>query len=216
MEDIRGSTENPAGEESEEAPPAVAPSGEAEAPEDNTPIYTKAQAKEMVQGARIKLGWTAKDLEERETALKAGEQTLKEWQDVKDTAEREAVKDDPEKLDVVKERQKNRADAAENRRVKAENEAANKAASDSNLAILCFTIGTKHKVSHEDLKEAAIKYNLTTEELIEDLAKRMAKGEATPPPGKRPDRGKTRGATGGPSDLSPEEKLKKGFAELGK
>jgi len=177
------------------------------------PTLTQAQAKKMVSDALSDAGRTTKEQDARKVEQDAREQGLTEWQKERDAAEREAVKDDPEKLDVVKERQKNRADAAENRRVKAENEAANKAASDSNLAILCFTIGTKHKVSHEDLKEAAIKYNLTTEELIEDLAKRMAKGEATPPPGKKPDSGKTKGGTGGPSDLSPDEKIRKGLEE---
>lgn len=193
-----------------ESPPGPAQKEKPGTPEEK-PTLTQSQADEMVQNARIKMGWDAKTLETRKGELDAQAESLKGWQDAKDAAEREAVKDDPEKLDVVVERQKLAAREATLKASEATHAADIKAANDGKLEIACFTIGTEHGVKPEDLKEAAIKYNLTSKELVEDLAKRMASGEAPPKtPGKRPDSGRTLGGGEDWRDLTPDQKLREG------
>jgi len=146
-------------------------------PEDE-PTLTQAQADEIADkkvGDALRVaGRDAKALEKQRTALEA-------WQKQKDEAELERYKDDPDKLDVIKERQ---ALAKE----RAEHEAEIKAANDAKLEIACFRLGGQYGVKPEDLKEAAVEFGLKSGEQIESLAKRMAKGEpsgetppATPP-----------------------------------
>lgn len=215
MEHNKDNPENTGGEKGEKAPSALAQRGELGTPKED-PTLTEAQAEEMVQAARIKGGWDAKALEKRETALKAGEQSLKTWQDTKDAAEREAVKDDPEKLDVVVERQKLATREATLKTSEATHAADIKAANDGKLEMACFKIAGEHEgLKAEDLKEAAVRYKLTSVEDIEDLAKRMGKGEPVDDKGKklpvkRPDSGRTMGGGEDWRDLTPDQKLREG------
>lgn len=214
MEDIRGDTGNPEEEKGKQAPPEAAPGGKTEAPKEE-PTLTKTQAEEMVQNARIKLGWTAKALEERETALTAGEAAQEVWRKEQRDAELAAAGDDPEAVARVNRKwDLDNREAAISKREK-ESEANITAANEANLEIVCFTIAGKHGVKPEDLKEAAVEFGLKTEEQIESLAKRMPKVGAEPPkePPKKPDSGKTMGGT---PELTGRQKMVKGFEQEGK
>lgn len=212
MEDIRGNTGNPEEEEGKQAPPEAAPGGKTEVPKEE-PTLTKTQAEGMVQKARIKGGWDAKALSNREAAVKAGEVAQEAWRKEQRDAELAAAGEDEEAVARVKRKWDLDDREAALKTSEATHAAEIKAANDAKLEITCFTIAGEHGVKPEDLKEAAIEFGLKTEEQIESLAKRMAKGEPPKEPPKRPDSSRT---MGGAPELTGRQKMVKGFEQEGK
>ncbi len=147
----------------------------------NTVSFTEETQKKAIEDALSGAGRTSAAFDSRKTALDARDQTLKDAevkevqrQKDRDTKEREAVKDDPDKLSIVEQRQQLRDREAEVNRQKAENEAtttrnqtAIDAANATRLEADISTIGTKHKVDPKWLKELGI----TDLKVLEEVAK---------------------------------------------
>lgn len=174
--------------------------------------YSKTQVEEAIQKDRIQRGRDAKSFEARETAIKASEDAAKIVQEEKDAAELLAVQSDPDKLaaynsaKAARERKKvldNRETAISLR--EAEAEVTTQANAETELEIGIFEIAKAEDLDPVKLKATMAQLNLTTVEQAKVLAGKLSGKEPL-----EPDNAMTAGVRQDWSELSPDEKIRRG------
>jgi len=183
--------------------------GEQGTSEQTPETFTKAQVDKIKSDALAEVGRTAKALEEREDKIA-------QWKKEQEAAQEEAARDDPVALKQLRQKQKLDAQEADFNKLKADHEkwwgerqAEVEEVKTTKFEIAVFNIAQKNGVDASTLKDAAVEFNLTTEEQIESLAKRLAKGEPTK--SMKLDSGKTTGGGKDLSSLSGRELIEKGL-----
>ena len=183
--------------------------GEQGTSEQTPETFTKAQVDKIKSDALAEVGRTAKALEEREDKIA-------QWKKEQEAAQEEAARDDPVALKQLRQKQKLDAQEANFNKLKADHEkwwgerqAEVEEVKTTKFEIAVFNIAQKNGVDASTLKDAAVEFNLTTEEQIESLAKRLAKGEPTK--SMKLDSGKTTGGGKDLSSLSGRELIEKGL-----
>lgn len=186
------------------AEPGTTPGGEPE-------TFTKEQAQKQVSDALAAAGRDAKsletrgkDLDAREVNLKAEQERITQWQKERDAEQLEAARDNPQLLDQVQQKRQLRddrtklnQDRAEFERDKAEHKGVIDAASATQREITIWDIAQKNGVDAANLKDKCDKFNLQSNEQMEEMAKTMSGTKPAEP--LKPDSGET---TGGGKDLS--------------
>jgi len=190
--------------------------GEQGTSEQTPETFTKAQVDKIKSDALAEVGRTAKALEEREKAIKSQTDEIAQWKKEQEAAQEEAARDDPVALKQLRQKQKLDAQEADFNKLKADHEkwwgerqAEVEEVKTTKFEIAVFNIAQKNGADASTLKDAAVEFNLTTEEQIESLAKRLAKGEPTK--SMKLDSGKTTGGGKDLSSLSGRELIEKGL-----
>jgi len=168
---------------------------------DKAKTYTEEEFQNRVSDSLAKAGRDDKSLSEREAAINAREETIKQGEDriadferQQDAAELAEAKSDPDKMRAYQDKQteKQRAKSLETReaelkkrereqdRKEAENAETVRAAQQHQMEMSLWEIAAKYDVNPQTLKEGVADFNLTTVEQAEKLAKRLSTGERPP------------------------------------
>ncbi len=184
--------------------------GTSETPTPKT--FTEEQVKKQVDDALAKAGRDVKILEDKQKALKQSEDELKqrefklaEWQRTRDEEELESVQDDPDKLNVIQERQRIREDKrkiAEERKAieaeKAQHAEDIRIAQETKREATIQNIASKYGIDAQVLKDLDL-----SPEQTEKVAAKFSKARTSKTKDDyKPDSGETRGGT---SRLTPEK-----------
>lgn len=194
--------------------------GEKGTSEPKPETYTKETQAKAVSDALATAGREAKsletrgkDLNAREEAIKAERAKITQWQKERDDVELESVRDDPEKLSLFQKTQALRekgeqleSDRATLEKDKLEHSARIQVAEQTEREIAIWEIAKEYGVDPMALKEL----NITDVEQLKRVAKAMGTGKAPPKAPITPDSGMTEG---GVPQLSPREKMVKGFEQ---
>ncbi|KKM74989.1 hypothetical protein LCGC14_1394750 [marine sediment metagenome] len=152
-----------------------------------TQTFTKEQVAESnqkaAQDALSVAGRTAKDFEQRESAIKAEREQMVQAQKARDEAELEEARDDVDKTTRLKAQQKHRETATELARLKQELEAEQTKAKEAQ------EVGAKH-TKEQNAREVATRLNVDVNTLLrftdgsttamEELAKSLPKKDVKP------------------------------------
>jgi len=171
--------------------------------------FTKEQVEKQVSDRLAATGRDAKsletrgkDLETREVAINAEQERIAQWQKARDNEELERARDNPELLDIVQQKRALREkeakfsqDRTEFDRDKAQYQELIDSANATKREIVIWDIAQKNVVDAATLKEKCDKFNLQTQEQMEEMAKTMAGAKTL----LKPDSGVT---TGSAKDLS--------------
>ena len=178
-----------------DSPQGDSASQEAKGTTSDSPTYTKKQVDKMVSDALAKAGRDAKSLELKEKSLKEREDEINEWRKKQEQTELEAIRDNPQALDLY---QKGKAieqakadllrERAELAKQKQEFDEDIKLAKETRREIAIWEIASKYSVDPMTLKELG----LESMEQVEAVAKAFAP-ERPPEPSLKPDSGMTAG-----------------------
>lgn len=185
--------------------------------------YTQEQADKMVSDKLAAAGRDAKSLDvkgkaldARETAIKAGEERLTQWQKDRDAEELKAAEDNPELQTLIQGKKALRdkeTGFAQREQALTQKEEEHKdlleAANATQREISIWEIARKQGVDASELKELSTQLNLQTNEQIERVALTMTKGKTAPI---KPDSGATAGGVSW-RDLSPDEKIRRALSQ---
>jgi len=161
----------------------------------------------------------AKALEDRERALRTKEAKITEWEKARETAEEEAARSDPDRLNILQEKRRLRgerqaldADRQAFEAQKLEHEEKLSVAEKNEREIVIVETALDYGLDIGELTTLCTKLDANSKEQIEQIAKTFAsltKEEQTP---LKPDSGRT---TGGENinDLPASELIKRGLAQ---
>ena len=191
MDEIKETQKN-----SPQSPGKASEGSEETTPKADAKTYTEKDVEKAVQVALTKAGRDDKTLTDKEATLNAQQESINARQAEIDDAERQrdaaelaAAKGDPELLKVYQDKQvqkrevagitAQKADLKKERealdRSKAEHEAENKAARETQLEIEIWKIAEAEGVDPVELKDTMKDLNLTTVEQAKSVAKRLNK-----------------------------------------
>jgi len=194
-------------------PQGKAPVGsEGTTPKVEPQTYTQDQLSAAVQNALIKAGRDAKSFELKGQSLTEREAKVKAWEEQQERAQLEAIKNNPEALDLHKQRKTLREERATLEKEKLEHAEEIRIARETKREIAIWEIAQKHNADPVKLKE------LNVEDMgqLEKIAEALGKPQEPKEPSQHIDSGLTTGAKKSLSSLTADEKLAKGFADLKK
>jgi uncharacterized protein YjcR len=146
--------------------------------------FTEEQVQKAVNDALAKAGRTAKGFEAREQAIRDAEARIEEANRQREEAEVESLKDDPEGLKALKAKQSIQKAQADLKKEKADFEKEKLAnaerlsrADELELEVNVWKAANAKGVDAEVLKEKCIRYKITSEEDISDLADTLAESK---------------------------------------
>lgn len=224
-DDAEGAGQVPAGQDSPPpADPAQAPAGKAVSPHDQDDIQRKINS--AVHAALSRAGRTdsqltarEQSLADKEARLNEGLQKIDQWEQARAQEEAAAVKNSPELLDVVKQKQlikqqlselnRERQELAQDREAHA---GALREAEEARFEVAVWRVAQRYGLDSAVLKERAQRFRLDSEADIDELARSISpSGMALPGPRLQPDSGGSSGSGIDPNSLSPTAKISYGL-----
>jgi len=200
-------------------PQGKAPVGsEGTTPKVEPQTYTQDQLSAAVQNALIKAGRDAKSFELKGQSLTERETKLKAWEEQQEHAQLEAIKNNPEALDLHKQKKTLKEERAALEKEKLEHAEEIRIARETKREIEIWEVAQAKGVDPVKLKTLSTKFNIEGKERLEELAGEVISGKPQEPkePSQHIDSGMTTGAKKSLSSLTADEKLQKGFADLKK